>query len=52
MTAEEFKAYLDMIVEKSFKEGVLYERNRVKYDSDVISMEEAIENANRNILGE
>lgn len=52
MTREEFKEYLDMIVEKAFKEGVLYERNRVKYDGRVIPMEEAIENAKVNILGD
>ena len=54
MTEKEFKAYLDMIVEKAFKEGVLYERNRRKfgYDENWIAMEMAIDNAKVNILGE
>lgn len=52
MDVEMFKAYLDMVVEKAFNEGILYERNRVKFDGDVISREEAIENAKVNILGE
>lgn len=50
MTREEFKAYLDMIVEKAFKEGVIYERNKDKFGDNTISMEEAIKNAQRNIL--
>ena len=50
MTREEFKKYLDMVVEKAFKEGSLYERNKVKLEGNIISMEEAIENAKRNIL--
>jgi hypothetical protein len=54
MTREEFKAYLDMIVEKAFKEGVLYEQNRRKFgfDENFIAMEMAIDNAKTNILGE
>ena len=54
MMREEFKAYLDMIVEKAFKEGVAYEVNRRKfgYDENWITMEIAIDNAKVNILGE
>lgn len=55
MTEKEFKAYLDMIVEKAFKEGVLYERRRRKFgydDENWIAMEIAIDNAKVNILGE
>ena len=54
MTREEFKAYLDMIVEKAFKEGILYEQNRRKFgfDENFIAMEMAIDNAKTNILGE
>ena len=52
MTEKIFKAYLDMVVEKAFKEGVCYERDRVKFHDEVISMKEAIENAKVNILGE
>ena len=54
MTIEEFKAYLDMVVEKAFKEGVLYEHNRRESDFDekVIPMERAIDHAKTNILGE
>lgn len=54
MTKEEFKAYLDMIVEKAFNEGVLYEQNRRKFgfDKNFIAMEMAIDNAKVNILGE
>ena len=51
---EEFKAYLDMVVERAFKEGVLYEQNRRKFgfDENFIAMEIAIDNAKTNILGE
>ena len=52
MSLEEFKAYLDMVVEKAFAKGVLYERNKDKFNDSVISMREAIENAKINILGE
>ena len=54
MTKEEFKAYLDMVIEKAFKEGVVYEQNRVKFgfDKNWIAMEMAIDNAKVNILGE
>ena len=54
MTIEEFKAYLDMVVEKAFKEGILYEKNRRKFgfDENFIAMEIAIDNAKTNILGE
>lgn len=56
MTREEFKAYLDMVVEKAFKEGILYERNRRKFgyddDENWLAMEIAIDNAKVNILGE
>ena len=54
MTEKEFKAYLDMIVEKAFKEGVRYERYRVKFGKpeDWISLELAVDNAKVNILGE
>ena len=41
MTEKEFKAYLDMVVEKAFKEGVRYEKDRVTfgYPEDWISVE-------------
>lgn len=54
MTREEFKAYLDMVVEKAFKEGVIYERDRRKFgfDDNFIAMETAIDNTKVNILGE
>ena len=53
MTETEFKAYLDMVVEKAFKEGVRYERDRVKLGKpeDWISVELAVTNAQDNILG-
>lgn len=52
MTREEFKAYLDMVVEKAFKEGVLYERNRANSDDDAVSFEDAIWQAKVIILGD
>ena len=52
MTQEEFKLYLDMIVEKAFKEGIRYEQTRVKLDGNVITIDAAIDNAKRNILGD
>jgi hypothetical protein len=54
MTEKEFKAYLDTVVEKAFKEGVRYERDRVKFGrpDDWISVEMAITNAQDNILGD
>ena len=54
MTEKEFKAYLDMVVEKAFKEGVRYERDRVKFGrpENWLSMEFAITNAQANILGD
>lgn len=47
MTEKEFKAYLDMVVEKAFKEGVRYERDRVKFGKpeDWLSIELAVTNA-------
>ena len=53
MTEKEFKAYLDMVVEKAFKEGVCWERDRVKFGQpeDWISLEMAVTNAQDNILG-
>ena len=44
MTEEMFKAYLDMVVEKAFKKGVVWE---VYKD---MSMEEAIKEAQGEIL--
>ena len=44
MTAEMFKAYLDMVVEKAFKKGAVWETYKV------ISMEEAIKEAQEEIL--
>lgn len=52
MTLEEFKEYLDLVVTKAFHEGALYERNKAKLGDNIISMDEAIENAKRNILGD
>ena len=52
MTEKEFKAYLDMVVEKAFKEGVRYERDRVKFGKpdDWLSLEMVVTNAQENIL--
>ena len=44
MTREEFKEYLDVIVEKAFKKGVAYEPWKFA------SMEEAIKEAQEEIL--
>lgn len=44
MTREEFKEYLDMVVEKAFRKGVAYE----PYNFN--SMEEAIKEAQEEIL--
>lgn len=44
MTAEMFKAYLDMVVEKAFKKGVVWESYKD------MSMEEAIKKAQEEIL--
>ena len=44
MTREEFKEYLDMIVDKAFKKGVAYEPWKFN------SMEEAIKEAQEEIL--
>jgi hypothetical protein len=44
MTEEMFKAYLDMIVEKAFIKGAVWESYKV------ISMEEAIKEAQEEIL--
>ena len=56
MTEKEFKAYLDMIIEKAFKEGINYERKRMAFgyddDENWIAVEVAIDNAKINILGE
>ena len=54
MSEKEFKAYLDMVVEKAFKEGIRYERDRVKFGKpeDWISLELAVTNAQDNILGD
>lgn len=52
MTSDEFKMYLDTVIQMAFKEGIIYERNRVKLNDNIITMEEAIKNAQRNILGE
>ena len=44
--------YLDMVVEKAFREGMLYQESCMTLNDDVISKEQAIENAKENILGE
>ena len=44
MALEEFKMYLDMVVEKAFKEGVIWQTNGCN------SMEEAIKKAQDKIL--
>lgn len=44
MTAEMFKAYLDMVVEKAFKKGVAWEQYKV------MNIDEAIKNAQEEIL--
>ena len=46
MSIEEFKQYLDMVVEKAFKEGVVWKTN----GDDLCSMDEAIKNAQEKIL--
>ena len=46
MSREEFKAYLDYVVECAFREGVLWER----LDGDKPTMNEAITSAQLNIL--
>ena len=53
MTEKEFKAYLDMVVEKAFKEGVRYERDRIDCGKpeDWLSLELAVTSAQVNILG-
>ena len=53
MNEKEFKAYLDMVVEKAFMAGVHYERERIKFGEpeDWISLEMAVTNAQENILG-
>ena len=53
MSEKEFKAYLDMVVEKAFKEGVRYERDRAKfgYPEDWLTLEMAVTNAQDTILG-
>ena len=53
MNDKEFKAYLDMVVEKAFKEGVRYERDRVKFGKpeNWLSVEMAVTKAQENILG-
>ena len=54
MSEKEFKAYLDMVVEKAFKEGVRYERTRVTYDNpeEWFSVEQAVAMAQNKILGD
>lgn len=44
MTREEFKAYLDIVVEKAFKQGMIWETYKD------VSMEEAIKRAQEEIL--
>lgn len=44
MTQEKFKAYLDMVVEKAFRKGVVWETYKD------MSMEEAIKEAQEEIL--
>lgn len=46
MSQEEFKLYLDMIVEKAFKEGIIWKTN----GQSILSMDEAIEKAQKKIL--
>lgn len=46
MSQEEFKHYLDMVVEKAFKEGIIWKTN----GQSVLSMDEAIKEAQRKIL--
>lgn len=40
MSIEEFKEYLDMVVEKAFKMGVIWERN----GKDLENMQDSIKN--------
>lgn len=44
MTEEMFKAYLDMIIEKAFRKGAVWESYKD------VSMEEAIKEAQKEIL--
>ena len=46
MNIEQFKQYLDTVVEKAFKEGVVWKSN----GEDLYSMDEAIKNAQDKIL--
>jgi hypothetical protein len=53
MNEKELKAYINSVVEEAFKEGVLYERNRVKLGlpQSWLAMELAITNTQDLILG-
>ena len=46
MSQEDFKQYLDIVVERAFKEGVIWKTN----GQSVLSMDEAIKEAQRKIL--
>lgn len=46
MSQEEFKQYLDIVVERAFKAGVVWKQN----GSELMTMNEAIRQAQRKIL--
>lgn len=46
MSIEEFKEYLDSVVEAAFKEGVIWKQ----YGSDLLTIEEAIKRTQERIL--
>lgn len=50
MIKEEFKEYLDSIVEKAFKAGFKYGRDLSEFGDLCISADEAIKNAKEEIL--
>lgn len=46
MSIEEFKKYLDGVVEAAFKEGVIWKQN----GSDLLNIDDAIKKAQKKIL--
>lgn len=50
MSKEEFKEYLDSVVERAFKAGFKYGRDLSEFGDLCISVDEAIKNAKEEIL--
>lgn len=46
ISIEEFKVYLDSVVEAAFKEGVIWKQN----GSDLLTIDEAVKRAQEKIL--